>query len=639
MSDTDSPPRWRVAWWGLCATVMAIFCLLVEVVRSAPDLDQVSPSLRWLADYASDSPMYLPLVVLLPFAWWARSGLILHRGDLLRQCTSAWARWCEPKVAGAAAAPASRGTCLRDWALALAIGGVSLGVSWQVGRTQGDLPPAYHDEYSYLFQAKTLLAGRLAWDSPPRFREIFDQLHVVNQGRFASRYFPGTGLWLAPWVALGHPYWGQWLAGAFTALLMFWTGRELGGSGVGVLAGTLTALSPGLALFSNLLLAHHPTLCGLSLFLLGYIRWLNGRTCGWLWVAGCGLSFAMLCRPATAAGVALPFGLWFAWWLVSARDVTITSRGWAAVGLGAPLVAGWGLMIACNLSITGKWWLSAYQLYTDYYTPRHVYGFNNVVRGALAQGDRVLPAVTRNYDAWAENLTGALALKNTGYRLLASWRWTLGIVPLVMICLAAAGRLFRQHVAWSLIGAAIVSLHAIHVPYWFDGIMHWHYVFESSLLWLLLVAGSAGVLIRDWQSADRPWMVVWLGTLLSVAVVTNYLACPPYWVPSIHAGIVELQFPRRIYAKFHQQLQAGVTERPALVLVVPDLADRHMDLVTNDPQLDGPVIIGRYVPDELPADSLQQIAEAFPDRHLYLYDARSRQLSVVHSPRIENAIR
>ena len=629
MSVTDSPPRLRILWWGLCATLMAVFCVLVEVVRSAPDLERVSAGLRWLAEYASDSPMYLPLVALLPFAWWARSGLILHRSDLLRNCTDAWARWCEPTGASCISVRASVGTQLRNWSLAIAIGGLSLSMSWQVGRSQGDLPPAYHDEYSYLFQAKTLLAGRLAWASPAEFPEIFDQLHVVNQGRFASRYFPGTGLWLAPWVAIGHPYWGQWLAGALTALLMFWIGRELGGLGVGVLAGVLTALSPGLALFSNLLLAHHPTLCGLSLFLLGFIRWSNGRPAGWLLAAGCGLSFAMLCRPATAAGVGLPFGLWFAWWLWSARSISTVARLRTMLLLGGPVIVGWGVMIACNMAITGHWWQSAYQLYTDHYTPRHVYGFNNVVRGTLAQGDRVLPAVTRNYDAWAENLTVALAIKNTGYRLLASWRWSLGIVPLVMICLAAAGRLFRQHAAWPLIAAAIVSLHAIHVPYWFDGIMHWHYVFESALLWILLAAGSAGVLIREWQAADRPWMIVWLGTMLSVAVVTNYIACPPYWVPSIHAGIVELRFPRRIYANFHRQLQAGITERPALVLVIPDPADRHMDLVTNDPQLDAPIVIGRYVPSEMPADALQKIAEAFPERHLYLYDAKSRQLSAL----------
>ena len=606
---------------------MAVFCVAVEVVRSTADLEKLSPWLRVVEDYASDSPMYLPLVVLFPFAWWISSGLILHRIDLLRRCTGAWAAWCTPSLPSTEALPISRGLLVRDWCLALAIGGLSWTVSSQVGQSLGDLPPAFHDEYSYLFQSKTLLAGRFSFPSHPSQAELFDQLHVLNRGQFASRYYPGTGLWLAPWVAVGHPYWGQWLAGALTAILIFWTGRELSGTGVGLFAGLLTALSPGLALFSNLLLAHHPTLLGLSLFLGGFIRWMNLRRPWSLLLAGCGLAFAMICRPATAAGVGFPFGLWFAWWLMSARDTTLTVRLRSAVLLALPLVLGWGLMVAYNSAITGHGWQSPYQLYTDYYTPRHVYGFNNVERGALAQGDRILPIVTRNYDAWAENLNTALAVKNTGDRLMASWRWTLGIVPLVWICLAACGLLWRQHPAWRLIAAGIISLHAIHVPYWFDGIMHWHYVFESSLLWILLAAGSAGALIRTWHAAHRPWLIVWLGTLLSVGLVTNYVACLPYWLPAIHNGIAEIRFPRRIYASFRQQLQSGVTQLPALVLVVPDPADRHMDFVTNDPQLDAPILIGRYVREEMPP--LPEIARAFPDRHLYLFDAKTRQLSVV----------
>src|SRR5207237_6153132 len=103
----------------------------------------------------------------------------------------------------------------------------SLAASIAVGSRFDKLPPAYHDEYSYLFQAETFLAGRVSFPSHEAAR-LFDQMHVVNEGRFASRYFPGTGLWMAPFVALGHPYWGPWLAGALCAVLMFWFGRGLG---------------------------------------------------------------------------------------------------------------------------------------------------------------------------------------------------------------------------------------------------------------------------------------------------------------------------------------------------------------------------------------------------------------------------
>ena len=49
------------------------------------------------------------------------------------------------------------------------------------------------------------------------------------------------------------------------------------------------------------------------------------------------------------------------------------------------------------------------------YTPRHIYGFNNVEMGRIRHGG---PKVIENYDHWAENLTPGLAVKN-----VACGRW------------------------------------------------------------------------------------------------------------------------------------------------------------------------------------------------------------------------
>ena len=88
------------------------------------------------------------------------------------------------------------------------------------------MPPAYHDEYSYLFQARTLLAGRFSFPGSTVQPELFDQMHVLNEGRMASRYYPGTGIWLAPFVALGHPYGVEPVVGehhCYDADLLDWT--------------------------------------------------------------------------------------------------------------------------------------------------------------------------------------------------------------------------------------------------------------------------------------------------------------------------------------------------------------------------------------------------------------------------------
>lgn len=625
------PPRsLQSIWWWLVWGVMTAGCIAVEIARASGDPETMHPVWRACLDFAFDTPMFLPLCLMFPFAWWIRTGFIFYGSDLLRRCIALCANAFQGMAFRVPATPVSIKTVARDWLLALAVGGLSLLMSWEVGLAFGDLPPAYHDEYSYLFQAKTLSAGHFSYPSHATDAELFDQMHVVNLGRFASRYYPGTGAWLMPWLALGHVVWAQWLAGALTAMLMYWTGKQLGGVGVGLLSGIFTALSPGLVLFSNLLLAHHPTLFGLSLFLGCFVHWMNARRGIWLLPAGIGLAFAMLCRPATAAAFGLPFGAWFVMWLLDSRNFALSIRLRGMLYLGLPLVAGWGVMIAYNSAITGHWRQSPYQLYTDHYTPRHVYGFDNVPRGTTRQRDRVLPVVTRNYDAWAENLTPQLAIRNTGNRLVASWRWTLGIVPILWVCLASAGMWRGQHPAWLLIAIAIASLHLMHIPYWFDGIMHWHYVFESSLCWILLVGGGTGLLVNAWQAADRPWLTIWLGSLLTVAVVTNYVDGQPYWIPRLSMGIVEVRYPRRIYGQFQQQLQENVTELPALVLVVPDPADRHMDFVTNEPDQSAPILIGRFVATgESQSGRLRQIAQEFPNRALYLFDAKTRQLTRV----------
>src|SRR5690606_32145712 len=148
--------------------------------------------------------------------------------------------------------------------------------------------------------------------------------------------------------------------------------------GSGLIAALLYAVSPALMVFSNMLVAHMPTLLGLMLFLVAILRCCQRPTAGFALLAGTGLAFAMICRPMTAAGFALPFGLHWIWRLLrpasSESDETHkTNRPtWAAtVSLGLPLVIGMAGMLAYNHSITGRATVSPYQLYADIYTPRH----------------------------------------------------------------------------------------------------------------------------------------------------------------------------------------------------------------------------------------------------------------------------
>jgi hypothetical protein len=270
------------------------------------------------------------------------------------------------------------------------------------------LPPAYHDEFSYLLQARTFLAGRFSWPPMTVRPDLFHQIHVLNEPTTASRYFPLTGAWLAPFVAYDVPWLGQWIAGALSCVFFFRSLLRLLPFRSAVLGGLLIAVSPGLAVFSNLLLAHHATMLALSVFLWAFLRLMTSRRALDALLAGVFLTLAMLGRPMTAAGFALPFGAWFLLQLArrssgkAQSPALIEAFGFRHVlAMGGPIVVGFALLMIMNQSITGQWNRSAYQYYTDTWTPSHRFGFNNAETGQAAAGPKTLKA----YDRWATNLT------------------------------------------------------------------------------------------------------------------------------------------------------------------------------------------------------------------------------------------
>lgn len=595
-----------------------LVCLLAigaEAYRWSDPVERQASLTGWLAGHHADWLPFLPLLAIAPIA----AGL---RASRRLQTESPLEHWLQQS---AASQPRSSAAVVAT----ILIGVFAFGISRWVGQPYADLPPAYHDEFSYLFQAESYLHGRLWFPSFSQRPELFDQMHVLNEGRFASRYFPGVGLWMAPFVDMGDPHLGQQLAQAIAAILVFRCGRELSANGVGLLAAVLFCLSPGMLLFSNLLLSHQPTLVGLLLFLWAFLKWLRCGGLRLLLLAGCGLTFAMLCRPMTAAGFALPFGILFASWWLTGRPVlhpnstplpfvpSLATRSLSALMLALPLCVGFAIMLFTQREITGSLLLSPYQQFTDIYTPRHRFGFNNVIIGEQHLGPKVLD----NYDLWAENLTPSLAARNVLTRLTASWEWTLGIVPLALGCLVT---LFTPQLGgrrWLLIWASIASLHAVHVPYWFSGIMGWHYVLETAPLWLLLFAEGTHRLNLTWNIRGAFGLRLWWRALIVVALMVNLLTVRPLWPGRLPMGFEESAFSRRLYAQFRQSIEELRNGQQAIVFVIPSPSDRHIDYITNPPTLTGPVLVARLNSrDELPA-----AAALFPNRTVLLYDAANKK--------------
>ncbi len=573
---------------------------------------------EWLSGTYPDYFPFLPFILLFPLAWWGFRSSRPGRSSFTKIVG-----WMSGSAEHEVSAPLTL-------VMLCVVGVVSFGMSWRTGLNFAALPPAYHDEYSYLIQAETYLHGRWANPEFTPQPELFDQVHVLNEGQFASRYFPGTGAWIAPFLALGNPWLGHQVAQALCAMLIFLVGRELSNNGTGLLAGLLFALSPGLILFSNLLLAHHPTMLGLCLFLWAFLRGnrTGSLTC-WL-LAGCGLSFAMLCRPMTAAAFGLPFGIVFAvWWFTGKEtrqysDVSSTTtfmvRTRSALALGLPLVLGFLIVFISNKQITGSYTRTPYELYLDTYTPRHVYGFNNVIRGEQKLGPKVL----QGYDGWAQNLTMKLATHNVKTRIVSSMRWTLGLLPLLaaIVVVLVSPRSGRRE--WLLIPAAIISLHVAHIPYWFEGIMGWHYVFETAPLWILLMAEATHRLFTAWRSQGHHAMCWCWAAMLVLAIVVNHSTVRPVWPSPLERAIAEVKYPRQLYASFRTNIEELRNGQPAIVFVIPDPSDISMDYVTNPATLSGAVLVARIKDQK----DVKLVRHLFPERNAIVFNAKTRQFEI-----------
>ncbi len=590
--------------------------IYLEGTRLRERLLNIATTGWWIGDPDPDATFFVPLLLLAPFCFLFPVSWANVVGCFPTSWQYAGEKWITQSSAS-----------FRPWVMVAAVVTVSLSMSWATaryevpavpGKTLGELGPYVHDEFSYRLQAETMLAGRWWWPGVLRARELFHQMHVLNEEKFASRYFPGTGMWLAPFVALGVPVVASWLAGMITASLAALITRRTHGPVAGWLAGILVAVAPGPCLINNLLLAHGPTLLGLMFCLYCFRHLLDAVSIRYALGAGMGLALAMLSRPLTAGSIALPFGVWWftnglamPWW-----QRTTPSTTWACgtLAMGTPLVIGFGLLGWQNGAITGQITQTPYSQYNALYTPRHVFGFHQSTSIETPPLNRYL----RDYDQWAQPITWSLAIENLATRLKDCWRWSLGLIPLGMGSAYFFLTWKQQTVFDRLIFVSIITLHAAHMPYWLSGILGYHYVFESGVLWLMLFAGVVTHLGRAAMDSDRILAVVWIAGMLLLSVAINF--CPlasGSTVPRVTAGIRRVTHAAERYERFRSTLASAPLSLPALVLVSTTAADLHVEYVRNRPPFDATLLIGRYRP-ELYSDA--EVLRLFPERAVYVYD-------------------
>ena len=81
--------------------------------------------------------------------------------------------------------------------------------------------PVLHDEFSYLFAAKTFEQGRLANETHPFWRH-FETLHILHKPSYVSKFPPVQGAFICIGYKLGDPVYGVWLSFVLSGLALFW---------------------------------------------------------------------------------------------------------------------------------------------------------------------------------------------------------------------------------------------------------------------------------------------------------------------------------------------------------------------------------------------------------------------------------
>lgn len=373
------------------------------------------------------------------------------------------------------------GTALgRFWIPAMAAGvlvwGIAQGVLGQQVLTD--------DEYVYLFQARTLLAGHLVLPAPA-LPEFYTNVFVVaRDGRWFGQYPPGHPLLLAPALALGWPRLLPMLLAALNLGLIARITQEVAGRAAAGVTALALLCSPFYLLTGSTLLSHPTALFGLSLAAWGAVR--APRHPGWrtaLWV-GAGVGLTVITRPWT--GVTLGLFPLLGWAVPALREKRAQDL---MVGLGVLGMFG-AAFLGYNHAVTGQALTTGYEAIRG--TGMSEFGFISIVPGIHAH-------------------TPAQGLQNVAILaarfLVSSWGWPFALIPAVWAFRAGGASPRTRWVVGAAAGMIVAGLLS-YLPYWSVGVHDSGPVktYELLLPFGVLTGAGAATLARRRPRATAGWL-------------------------------------------------------------------------------------------------------------------------------------
>ncbi len=434
----------------------------------------------------------------------------------------------------------------------------------------GRFHPVVHDEFAYLFQAKTFAAGRLFYPSPPE-PLFFDAMHILTEPVYASKYPPGHALYLAPWTAVGAPWAGSLLLTFVSLLLMGALARRYVGSWGALLLVVLFGISPMEMKVAPTYLSQITLLAGAAAYLYLLQRTGGRGKTAAAGTAGALLGFLFFTRPLNAlvlAGASIPLLPSF---LGTARGMSAPRR---SILFFAALAAACAAGTMYNRAITGSFTRMPWQEYAARYTPEDRLGFDH---GEPPQEREIGPGkrmwleqvLYPNRRLYTPSFAAATLFR---FRIPYTTKETAPYAFFILLApLFLPGR-HRRAALWTVFYALL--LHGAYLFYWFPWANYYH---EISPLLLFLPLLGAAALVRAAARAGREGVVLAVAALILLALAGNARQIP--------RQIDFLRTKPLYHLRFDRLVEENVPKNALVFVHYFKSHNSELDLINNEPDL------------------------------------------------------
>jgi hypothetical protein len=465
----------------------------------------------------------------------------------------------------------------------------------------------YHDEHSYIIQARMLAEGKL-WMPRHEAADSFQSFHILTEPVYASIYFPGTALINVPMVWLNLPPWLiPLILSGFAAALLYWIVTELV-DGVAGLACVILLLGSPIYRGQCVMVLSQPMMLFLGLAVVAcWLMWRRHMSLAWTIAIGGVGGLAAITRPVEALAYCIPIGISMLWRM---RAMTWRRAVLTLVVLVVPALPFLALQAIHNKGTTGHFTRFASDVFAERFYPAPMVGFHDIDPKFVS--DSVVPAIRTGVQSWVNMQYFLHRWEHAGqalvYDRLPTFCYGAMPNPLLFVCFTIGWiGLFRNE-RWVL-GLCVPLALSFYFFYAFY-LIHYPLPIQPGVLICIALAGP--VIGAAWPKLRARAEAILMCAFITSAVVS---------MPQIGGHGDDAVFADLGLA---QKAVAEIEHKPAIVLFhfVEGISTHqepvyNIDVVWPD---DAPVVRAHDLGPALNQKLLDYYARVQPNRHVYYYD-------------------